>query len=112
MKNGKIGNPNGELTLMIDWSWRVERRRSILGGAWSSEKKWDGIFKKIHGATVVSVETFGYLPEIIVSLSNGLRIVSFNTSEGQPDWAILTRKPKLGSLCVERGILKIQHQNS
>lgn len=112
LKNGRDGTPIGEFTLTIEWSWRIERKFSILGGSWSSEGKWPGFFKKLTEASVISVETFGNLPEISVSLSNGLRIVSFNTSEGQPDWALLTRDPFIGHLCVERGRLKIDQRNS
>lgn len=111
-RDGSVGNPNGELTLMIEWSWRIEKQKSILGGSWSSEKKIDNFLPKLQGATVDAVEFFGRLPEISVSLSNGLHVVSFNTSEGQPDWSLLTRRPFIGHLCVERGRLKIDNRNS
>lgn len=97
---------------MIEWSWRIERPYSILGGSWSSEGKWAGFLKKIKGAYVTSVEFFGHLPEISVSLSNGLRVVAFNTSEGQPCCALLTRKPFIGHLRVERGKIKVDMRSS
>ena len=105
--NGSDGNPVGEITLMIEWSWRFERQYSILGGSWSSKRKWTGMFKKITGSSVMNVEIFGNLPEIYITLSNGLRIVSFMTAEGQPEWTLLTRNPSLGHLCVKRGRLSI-----
>jgi hypothetical protein len=105
--NGTNGNPEGELTLMIEWSWRIERPQSILGGSWSSGGKWPGMFKQIVGATVESVEIFGRLPEISIGLSNGLHVVSFMTAEGQPQWTVLTRKPFIGHLSVKRGRLAI-----
>lgn len=111
-RNGREGNPKGELTLMIEWSWRIERPQSILGGSWSSEQKWPGMFGKIIGATVESVEIFGRLPEISVGLSNGLHVVSLMTAEGQLEWTILTRDPFIGNLCVKRGRLAIDQRNS
>lgn len=111
-RDGSIGNPNGELTLMIEWSWRIEKPKSILGGSWSSDKKIDNFLLKLKGESVVAVEFFGRLPEISISLSNRLHVVSFNTSEGQPDWSLLTRNPFIGHLCVERGRLKIDNRNS
>jgi hypothetical protein len=111
-RNGEDGNPIGELTLMVEWSWRFERQHSILGGSWSSEKKWPGMFKRLIGAYVTNVEIFGHLPEISISLSNGFRVATFMTSEGQPDWVLLTRNPFIGHLCVERGRLKIDTRNS
>lgn len=111
-RNGTEGNPDGELTLMIEWSWRIERPRSILGGSWSSQGRWKGMFDKLLGSTVESITIFGHLPEISVSFSNGLRVTSYMTAEGQPAWAILTRKPFIGHLSVERGRLAIDQRNS
>jgi hypothetical protein len=107
-RDGEEGNSQGELTLMIEWGWRVERKNSILGGSWSSEKKWSGIFKKLIDTKVTNVETFGHLPEIAVTLSNDLRILSFMTAEGQPDWALIAKNPNIGSLRVKRGRLSIE----
>jgi len=110
--SGSKGNPEGELTLMIEWSWRIEKKHSILGGSWSSEKRWPGFFKKVVGSSVTAVEIFGHIPEISVSLSNGLRLTSFMTAEGQPAWSLLTRSPFIGHLVVERGRLKIDNRHS
>jgi len=112
VRNGKEGNPLGELTLMIEWSWRIENPRSILGGSWSSEVKWPSMFNKVLAANVVGVEFFGHIPEICISLNNGRRIASFSTVEGQPEWALLTRKPSLGSLVVKGGRLSVDLRGS
>lgn len=40
--NGTPANPRGEMGLMIQWSWRIEGRRSILCGSWSDEARWPG----------------------------------------------------------------------
>ena len=105
MRDGSDGEPDGVVSLMIEWSWRIELPRSILGGSWSSERRWPGMFKRLVGGTVTEVEIFGKIPEIAVTLSNGLRVVSFMTAEGQPSWAIITHKPAMGSLAVARGRL-------
>lgn len=112
LRNGKEGNPDGELTLMIEWSWRIENPRSILGGSWSSEGRWPGMFDKLLGANVSAVEFFGNIPEICICLSNGRRVASFSTVEGQPEWALLTRKPAIGSLCVKGGRLCVESSSS
>jgi len=107
-RNGKPTQPSGELTLMIEWSWRVERPRSILGGSWSSERRWPHMLRRLLGSRVAAVEFFGHLPEISLSLSNGLRVVSFMTAESQPSWAVIARAPSIGSLCVRRGLLHVE----
>src|SRR5437588_10390491 len=37
--NGKPGQPVGDLSLMVEWSWRVENKNTILGGSWSNERR-------------------------------------------------------------------------
>lgn len=106
-KDGSIGNPIGELTLMLEWGWRIEKEKSILGSFCSSDRRMQSMLKKIIGAQVIDVVFYERLPEISVSLSNGLYIASFGV-EGQPSWALLARNPKLGSLCVKRGYLNIE----
>ena len=105
---GKPGNPSGEITLMIEWSWRIERPRSVLGGSWSSEGRWPSMFQQLLGNRVEAVEFFGVLPEIAVSFSNSLRVVSFMTTEGQPSWSLIAHSPALGSLGVRRGRLHVE----
>ncbi|MEN3068583.1 hypothetical protein [Uliginosibacterium sediminicola] len=110
-KDKTQGQAFGELSLMIQWSWRIERPKSILGGSWSPEARWPGMFEKLKGATVSEVQLYGQLPEICVSLSNGLRLTSFMTAEGQPEWALIALQPKIGSLCVKRGSLCVEPPN-
>lgn len=100
--------PKGEFTLMIEWSWRIESKNTILLGSWSDEEKWLDGFNEILGRQVVSVELFGYLPEIMLSLSGNLRVLSFNTSEGQPCWALISNPMPMVSLCVKEGRLAFE----
>lgn len=104
--NGR--NPSGEITLMIEWSWRISKKSSVVAGSWSDEEKWPEIFRDMVGSTVEAIELFSDLPEILVSFSNGYRIASFMTADGQPQWALISREPCLGSLCVESGELVVQ----
>jgi hypothetical protein len=106
--DGSIGNPYGELSLMVEWSWRVEKARSILGGSCSSTSTWPGILRKLKNTRVVDVDVFGKLPEVSVVLSNGLRVTSFMTAEGQPAWSLISRINPRGSLSVSRGKLQVK----
>lgn len=107
-KDGSQGEPDGDITLMIEWSWRLSDSRAILAGSWSEEDDWDKHLKDLVGSTVESVNLFGALPEIAMSLSCGKRVESFMIADGDPAWALIARKPNLGSLCVESGLLVIE----
>jgi hypothetical protein len=90
-RDGSPSEPQGQLALMIQWSWRIEDEQTILCGSWSDEHLWPPAFARLIGYDVVDVSAFGRLPEVCVSLASGLRILSFNTSEGDPAWALFNR---------------------
>lgn len=66
------------------------------------------MFKQLKGSTVTNVQVYGHIPEVCVFLSNGLRITSFMTAEGQPEWAIISHKENIGNLCVKNGALYLE----
>jgi len=57
--NGKPGHPVGDLSLMVEWSWTVENKNSILGGSWSNEPGWPRLFKRLLGKRVRSARSSG-----------------------------------------------------
>jgi hypothetical protein len=107
-RDGSPGNPTGEISLMIQWSWRIERPQSIYVGSWSSERRWPAAFAKLRGATVTTATLFGRIPELSIGLSNGLYVVSFMTAEEQPAWALICRQSPRGTLHVRRGRLHVE----
>ncbi len=90
-RDGTPGNPHGDMGLMIQWSWRIEDDHSIICGSWSDEDLWEKTFSQLLGNTVTQLSFFGRLPEIDLSLSNGLHVLSFMTADGQPEWTIFDR---------------------
>lgn len=106
-KDGSAGNPNGEVTVIADFGWRVERQRSIIGGAGDSKRRWASVSKKLRGASVLSAQTVGRIPELELQLSNGLWLVTFSRYEGQPTWAVLFRALGLGALHIKGGRLHV-----
>jgi hypothetical protein len=97
-RGGEAGEPEGAFGLMIEWSWRIEAGMSIVCGSWSDDDVWP-----------FAVAVSGVLPEIVVTLSSGTRVLSFMTAEGEPAWTLFDRRgPSLtfhsraGSVCIER----------
>lgn len=107
--DGSLGDPDGEMGLMIEWSWRIEGRRAILCGSWSEERTWPRAFALLRGAKVAEARLFGRLPEIELVLSNGVRVLSFMTSSGDPRWTLFDRLQRAGRwLTVEVGRLHVE----
>jgi hypothetical protein len=107
-RSGAAGNPRGELGLMIQWSWRIEDRVSILCGSWSEEHLWEPTFDLLRNKAVVELSVVGRLPEIVVGLTEGLYVSSFMTAEGDPQWLLFDRRGgTLRTLGVEEGRLKL-----
>jgi hypothetical protein len=78
----------GEACVGIEWSWRVERKRSIAFGSWSGERKMNSGIESLIGRRVEEVVLVGRLPEIMVQMSGGLWLHSFMTAEGKPEWRV------------------------
>jgi hypothetical protein len=47
-RDGSPGNPMGEITIGIEWSWRIENATSIICGSWSEEELWAPAFDLIR----------------------------------------------------------------
>lgn len=79
-----------ELTVMIEWSWRVERSSEIWFGSWSDEDFFTESLKKLVGLELKSISFLQRLPEVVMELGEDTWICSFSTVEGDPEWALLT----------------------
>ena len=68
-RTGAAANPRGEFSLMVEWSWRIENRTSILCGSWSGEHLWEPTFDLLRNRAVVDLSVVGRLPEVVVALA-------------------------------------------
>jgi hypothetical protein len=93
----------GLASVMIEWGWRVERRRSIDVGSWSTDRKIDSGIRALKRLKVKSVQLEGRLPELCLGLSNGRWLQSFMISDSQPRWVLFL--PDGSWLCVRRGVV-------
>lgn len=99
LRDGGAGNPRGEMSVMIEWSWRIEGRRSIICGSWCDASEWKRGFSLLQDTTVADVSLFGRLPEIDLAFSNAAHCLSFMTEKGQPQWVIFDRRSE-ASRCL------------
>ena len=106
---GEGREPRGRVSVMLQWSWRVESARAIRFGSWSGERRITNGVQSLPGRRVVDVGVTGRLPELVIALSDGLWVHSFMTAEGQPEWTVFL--PDGGWLHVVRGQLTHNTQN-
>ncbi len=90
--DGSSGHPEGEVSLGVEWSWRIEDRTSIRCGSWSEETLWEPAFDMLRHTQVAKCELFGVLPEVSVNTDGGIRFLSFSTTDGQPRWHFVDRR--------------------
>jgi hypothetical protein len=108
-RSGDAGNPKGEFGLMIQWSWRIENRASILCGSWSDEALWEPTFGLLRNKAVVDLSIMGRLPEVVVALAEDHYVSSFMTADGDPSWTLFDRRGDVGRwLSVREGRLSIE----
>jgi hypothetical protein len=91
-REGSPGNPNGTFGAMIEWHWRIEGQTEIICGSSSDDAVLEAGLSALRGTTVTAVEICGQLPELAITLSNGCRVLSFMTCEGDPQWTLFDRR--------------------
>ena len=91
-KDGRLLNSDGEFSLMIEWSWRIEVATAIICGNWSDEESWPPAMSGLVGLHVVDVGVSGRLPEVLLTLSGERYVLSFMTSDGDPAWALIDHR--------------------
>jgi len=91
-RDGSSGNPEGEVSLGVEWSWRIEDRAAIRCGSWSEEDLWEPALDGLRNARISRCELFGALPEVAVTTDGGIRFLSFSTTDGQPQWHLVDRR--------------------
>lgn len=87
-KRGEYTATFGEVTLMLEWSWRVESPGAIQFGSWSENPRITRGVASLEGHTILGVELEGRLPELVLTLDRKRWLHTFMTAEGQPQWAI------------------------
>lgn len=97
----------GEAGVMLEWSWRVERPKSVLFGSWSGDKEITNKLLKLQHLVVVDITVEGRLPELVIQLSDGHWIHSFTTVDGQPQWCLFLSRDKSSRQWVTSEIGKL-----
>lgn len=102
-ESSKSQNPKGEYSLMIEWSWRVESKKSILFGSFSEDKEISDQLQKLKNNIVTDVSLFDRIPEICIGLNKERWIKSFATQSGNPQWTLFL--PNNSWCYVENSVL-------
>jgi hypothetical protein len=96
----------GEATAMLEWSWRVEKAKSVMFGSFSGERKIARGLLSLVGRKVLDVTAEGRLPEVVIHLSGGAWIHSFTTVEGHPQWTLFLP----GNICLTSRLGRLQRE--
>jgi hypothetical protein len=91
-RDGSPGHPCGEVSLGVEWSWRIENQNAIQCGSWSEAHLWEPAFDTLRGARIAGCELFGAVPEIRITTDDQIRFLSFSTTDGQPQWYMVDRR--------------------
>ena len=102
--DGSTGNPEGELSLGVEWDWRIEDATSIVFGSGTTDEDWPAHFRRLNGLHVWNLQLTDRLPEIDLAFSNGFRLRTFCTGDSQPQWFVIDKRiSTAGEFCVEDG---------
>ena len=81
----------GESCIGIEWSWRIQKQYDILLGSFNEDKEIEQILSMLNKETIESLGFFGDIPELEVQFRSGIRLLSFSTVDGNPEWSVNVR---------------------
>ncbi len=87
-KSERLIHSSGDWCIAIEWDWRVELGSSVLFGSSNSGAEIAERISDLVGSTIQSIQTFGEVTELLVSLSTGHRIRTTVMVTGDPEWSI------------------------
>lgn len=70
------------------YDWRIEDGCQVRCGSHNHEAILDLALRLLIGQPVVDIQLFGDIPELKITLENGLRLLTFSLDDAGPDWAI------------------------
>jgi hypothetical protein len=91
-----ISKGKGEVTLMFDCRWRLEKLNSILVGSLNDIIEIEKHIKSLINKKVEDISFIGRIPEMVIKFENNIWLQSF-TSYKNEDWAIIFLNS--GSIC-------------
>jgi hypothetical protein len=86
--NPRFKHLKGEACLSIDWDWRIETDEKIIFGSSNSRPKIDKGLSLLTNLKLSQIKLIGKPSEILIVLSNGLRLQSMVMVTGDPQWSI------------------------
>lgn len=87
-KDGSTGNPKGRWSIGLECDWRAEAENRILCGSHDEEGAWTATLAGLIEDEIASVETFGDVAELRVTLRSGKRLLTFTLDHSGPEWAL------------------------
>jgi hypothetical protein len=81
----------GQVTFMLDGIWRVEKKRSVDFGMYSSDRILNNRIENLAGCRISSILTTSRVPELSIELDDGRIISTFTASSSLSSWSIAFR---------------------
>lgn len=96
---------HGEANICIEWDWRIESDIEVICGSSNSAPEIESHLGTLLGLSINGITIHGRPSELIVSLSNGMRLRSMAMVSGDPQWTI--RLKDASWLSSEHGVLVV-----
>jgi len=85
---GAPGNPRGEISVGLEFDWRIERNSDVVCGSHDDPAGCADVIHNLKGKRATRLDVRGEIPELVVELDNEVRLLSFALSEVGPEWSV------------------------
>ena len=84
----KQRHQDGEACISLEWEWRIENEKEIVCGSSNSSPEIEKAINILKDKNVEAIVLDGKIPELVIELSDGLKIRSMTMTSGYPEWCI------------------------
>jgi hypothetical protein len=110
-KDGTAGNPFGQITVYAGYSWRLERAGVVYSGKANTTDDRHKVATAVKNSTITTASTVGGTLDLQVEFSNGFWLVTFDETEGDPEWSVSFNTGR-EHLCVSEGRLHVDRRDA
>jgi hypothetical protein len=87
-KDGSSGNPKGQWSIGLECDWRIEAESCVVCGSHDEKATWAKTLASLVDDDIASVEMFGDVAELRVTLHSGKKLLTFALDHSGPEWSL------------------------
>jgi hypothetical protein len=93
-KNGKVGNPIGEITIYMGFDWVAKENSLVIGGSKNSRPQYKLLASKLLNTCLLNAEVVAGSNHLQLVFTNNLTFITSGLENSEPEWSVSLNSPR------------------